>query len=278
MSIVCGTDFSSGAAAAVSVAAAWARRRDEALVIVHAGEGAAARERLAGEGERVGGAAELRVTGGRAHRALVEASGAPGVSLAVVGAVGEAGEPGWLGGTAERVARGAPVPTLVVRDADRLVRWLDGREPLRVLAAVDGVEDGARCVAWMAGLAAMGPVTAMLGHVVWPPEEHHRLGAGGPIDLVTLAPEVKAAVAGRLATLAAGYPGAVEIELRVGWGKVPVHLAHLAAEVRADLVVVALPRRGALDRLWRGSVTHGLLATAETNVACVPVGGGDGRG
>lgn len=273
MHIVCGTDFSPGSEAAIRVAAAWARKRGEGLVVVHAGDEADARTRMAEQVAHAGGvpAAELRAVDGVGHGAVVEACAAAETSLVVVGAVGAGREPGWLGGTAERVARGASVPTLVVRDADRLTRWLDGGEPLRVLAAVDGVEAGARCVSWMAGLATMGPVAAMLGHVVWPPEEHRRLGAAGPIDLVSLAPEVKAAVAGRLATLAAGYPGAMDIELRVGWGKVPVHLAHLAAEVRADLVVVALPRRGALDRLWRGSVTHGLLATAETNVVCVPL-------
>lgn len=275
MSIVCGTDLSPASEAAVRVAAAWAGKRGEGLVVVHAGGEADARDRVAALVVRAGGspAAEVRVTPGPGHRALVAASATGETSLLVVGATGASGEPGWLGGTAERVARGASVPTLVVRDADRLTRWLDRGEPLRVLAAVDGVEAGARCVAWMAGLAAMGPVTALLGHVVWPPEEHRRLGATGPLDLVSLAPEMKAAVAGRLAALAASYPGEVEIELRVGWGKVPVHLAHLADEVRADLVVVALPRRGALDRLWRGSVTHGLLAMAESNVACVPVDG-----
>lgn len=277
MTIVCGTDFSAGSSEALRVAAAWARRREEGLVLLHAGDASDARARMEAQLAGAGGApsATLRLVDPPAYKALVAESHAPGTAMVVVGAIGESGEHGWLGGTAERVARGAEVPTVAVRDADRLLRWLDGGEPLRVFAAVDGAHAGARCVEWMSSLAKMGPVAPTLGHVVWPPEEHKRLGLHGPVDLVNVHPEVKASVEARLAALAAGYTGdgGVALEVRVGWGRVADHLAHLAAESRADLVVVALHRRGALDRLWRGSVTHGLLTLADTNVACVPVPG-----
>jgi nucleotide-binding universal stress UspA family protein len=275
MSIVCGTDFSEGSIEAVAVAAAWARRRNEPLVLVHAGADAGAHDRLEALLASAGGApsATLRVVEGSASTALIDESRAPGTSMVIVGAVGRRGEPGWLGGTAERVARGAEVMTVAVRDRQRLLSWLDAGEPLRVFAAVDGSQTGARCVAWMSELAKMGPVTPMLGHVVWPPEEHERLGLTGPVDLVALHPAVKESVEQRMGVLAAGYtgPGEVALEIRVGWGRVADHLAHLAAEVQSDLTLVALRRRGAFDRLWRGSSTHGLLTLADGNVGCVPV-------
>lgn len=276
MSIVCGTDFSEGSLEAVAVAAAWARRRDESLVLLHAGTDAGARERLAGVLADAGGAPSptLRVVEGSASKALIAESQAAGTTMVIVGAIGRSGEPGWLGGTAERVARGAEVLTIAVRDRRRLMSWLEGGEPLRLFAAVDGSQSGARCVDWMSELAKMGPVTPILGHVVWPPEEHKRLGLTGPVDLVALHPLVRDSVEKRLGALAADYngPGDVALEIRVGWGRVADHLAHLAAEVQSDLTLVALRRRGAFDLLWRGSATHGLLTLAKGNVGCVPVG------
>ena len=48
-------------------------------------------------------------------------------------------------------------------------------------------------------------------------------------------------------------------------------VAEFAKENVADLLVVASPDRGTLDRLWHGSVSRGAVHLATTNVACVPL-------
>jgi nucleotide-binding universal stress UspA family protein len=70
----------------------------------------------------------------------------------------------------------------------------------------------------------------------------------------------------RLAPLA----GQVTTRLLGGLGRVADHLVQIAVEERADLVVVGNRQRSGLQRLWHGSVSHGVLELAPTSVACVP--------
>jgi nucleotide-binding universal stress UspA family protein len=70
----------------------------------------------------------------------------------------------------------------------------------------------------------------------------------------------------RLAPLA----GAATTRLVGGLGRVADHLVQIAAEERADLVVVGNRQRSGLPRLWHGSVSHGVLDLSPTSVVCVP--------
>ncbi len=244
MSVICGVDGSQSAALAAA-----------------AGEAIAAR--LGVEARRV--EAEPPP-----DRELLAA--AAGARLVVVGGVGHRSGLLRLGSTAERVCEAAVLPVLVARDPAPLIAWAAGDRPLRVGVLVDEVAPGRALVRWTAGLAAVGPLEVALIHQAWPPEEQPRLGIDGPMDLVRLHPEVELARRAELGALLDEEGLSAEILLRVGWGRPADQLVSIAAEWRADLIVVGARPRSLLDRLWRGSVTHGVLQEATCNVAAVPVG------
>jgi nucleotide-binding universal stress UspA family protein len=56
------------------------------------------------------------------------------------------------------------------------------------------------------------------------------------------------------------------------WGRVDSHLAHLAEQQRADLLVLGTHQRGWAARVWQGSVSRGALQSCTKNVACIPRG------
>jgi nucleotide-binding universal stress UspA family protein len=65
-------------------------------------------------------------------------------------------------------------------------------------------------------------------------------------------------------------PGETSFRVASGRGLANARLAQLASEADADLLVTGTHRRAGLERLWRGSVSRGLLHSSPCNVACVP--------
>jgi nucleotide-binding universal stress UspA family protein len=55
-----------------------------------------------------------------------------------------------------------------------------------------------------------------------------------------------------------------------GWGRLDSHLAQLAEEKQADLLVVGSHHRNFLEHVWHGSVSRNVLHEATCNVLCVP--------
>lgn len=93
-----------------------------------------------------------------------------------------------------------------------------------------------------------------------------------PLD--RLRPEIDEPLVCDLRAWAGDLPGEGETTFTVspGRGRVDVHLARLAAEAKADLLVVGTHQRAGVARLWQGSVSRGVLHHAACNVACVPRG------
>ncbi|HYL30672.1 MAG TPA: universal stress protein, partial [Gemmatimonadales bacterium] len=136
MTILCGTDFSPLAARAATVAGLMARAGGQRLHLVHAvrppAVGAAPtpgdRPRLeeeAGRLRQLGIQVTDDVLWGEPDEALVREAARVEAGLIVLGAVGHRAMDRWLlGSCAERAAREAPVPVLVVRDDRPFEEWL----------------------------------------------------------------------------------------------------------------------------------------------------------
>jgi nucleotide-binding universal stress UspA family protein len=294
MSIVCGTDFSETAAHAATVAGCLAARAGTPLHLVHAldlrpeevreqpGHPLVlwAESRLAREAERLkelGADVHVHVVPGPADQVVQATAHDTAASLIVVGAVGHRGnESRRLGSRADRTAMHSHVPVLTVRDAAAFLAWLEEERPLRVVMGVDisaSAEDAAR---WLDGLCRTGAVELVLAHLYWPPEAFNRLGLEGSRSFVEPDPEIVRVLEQQFSRRLDGKLHARLRTYRIEphLGRVGDGLAALAAESRADLLVVGCRSQGALERFWEGSVARQALHAASMSVACVPTPAG----
>ena len=289
--VVCGTDFSDGGAAAADVAAEFARRLGEPLTLVHAvnepsrgslpeelRESLALFERkqLHDEKERViatGVPVSEHIDAGAPHEVLIEAANEMRARLLVLSCCQrKAALCGLLGSVAERVAEGAPVPTLIVRSPQPLLDWLRGRRALRLFIAADLTPPSEAAILWALWLRTLGRCTLTIAHIeseqVEPGAFHHY---GSP-SLLSVYEQVRRTEARcfrqRVRKLLGDEPA--RIRVASGWGHSDANLIHLAREERADLIVTGTHQREGFDRLVHHSVSRGLLHYASVNVACVP--------
>ena len=169
-----------------------------------------------------------------------------------------------LGGTADRVIRGATAPCLVVRGPLRI--------PLRnVIAPVDrsGAADVALRVAleWAVALGEEGlPRPRITALHVLPRALHLPEFAAG-------ADEIREGIAkdGVEAVREGGFDGLVEVETAVRWGvSATDEVVERARERAADLVVLGTHGRGIIRRFLIGSVASGVAQRAPCPVLLVP--------
>jgi nucleotide-binding universal stress UspA family protein len=277
--ILCGTDLSIASQPVLESAAALARKHGQDLLLVHVLENPDSQTQLTADVRLEQDAAELRrdfdiavetlVVQGPPDVRLLELARARDPKLLVIGADGSARRARRLGSVAEHLCQSSAVPVLVVRDAASLTKWSQGSHVLRTLVG-SGLGDASR-----SALACVGqwPDLALtVAHVAWPYGEHYRLGITGPMPLDHLRPEVHHQLLGDLGRWAAEVPCRTSPKLRVapGWGRVDSHLAQLAVEKEADLLVVGSHQRNRAERAWHGSVSRNAIHEAACNVLCVP--------
>lgn len=289
MTIVCTTDFSEAAADAVAVAAGIARKRGEKLLLWHS-----VTPQL---GDPVGpymepirtecvGRLEAQAEPLRRTRLEVETEVVVGypdrelptrmpydATLIVAGAHGHARGTHWLvGSVVERFARIATVPLLVVREPVTLHHWIDGRRKLNVVVATDLSAVADFALRRAALLAGIGPCDVELLYVEYPPGEHARLGISGPVSVHHAVPLVEEVLTSELARRAETVKLGGDVSTRIARtpGQTGALIALEAEEAQADLVVVGAHQRRTLARMWHGSIAHGVLHSAETNVLIVP--------
>ena len=276
--ILCGTDFSPATEAAGKCAAAFAKKlnQDLLLVTVVAGNDAASRGaaelNLENDAKQLrhdfGISVETRVLHGNVDEKLLELSQGEDVELVVVGAEGTR-RSRRLGSVPERLCQAGMVPVLVARNADGVEAWSRGTRPLRVLLGSGLGETSRKALAVVAGWSNLGLTVA---HVAWPFGEHYRLGVNGPMPLDHLRPEVHHQLLGDLGRWTSETPGVSSAKLHVtpGWGRIDSHLALLAHEKEADVLVVGSHQRNLAERVWHGSISRNVIHEASCNVLCVP--------
>ncbi|MCO5107710.1 MAG: universal stress protein [Burkholderiaceae bacterium] len=287
MRVLCGTDFSERSEAAGVLGALLAQRSGGDLTLVHVldtrsmaiGPAAvlealdqSAREKLAQAAERLralGAKVTVELPAGWPDEALLAEAKRLGNALLVLPAIGRRDGAGVrLGKTCERTLRGAESPMLVLRDPAPLVAWLRGERPLRMLIAYDFTPQADAAVLFAERLAELGACKPMAAYVDDPRREAARMGL---LDEPGRSQEhLREEIARRLARAVPALP--IDVVVSAHGGDPAARLAHLAEREQADLVIVGSHQRGAIERLFAGSVSLDLLRDAPTNVLVVPGG------
>ena len=157
------------------------------------------------------------------------------------------------------------IPPTIEGNRDMLA-WLRGERTLRVLLAYDFTPQADAAALFAARLAALGACQPIAAFVDDPARESGRLGlAGSPARAHD---HLRDEVAQRLARILPNLP--IEVVVSSHEGDPSARLVHLAEREQADLVIVGSNQRGAIGRLFAGSVALDLLRDSATNVIVVP--------
>lgn len=266
MTILVGTDFSKNAFHVADVAADLARRRGEDLLLVHVVDGPLIPEIAERDEARLADEVRRLTVHGCRIRTTLERDGSFGVRLAevaereratllVVGAQG-AGLRSPLGTVATIALRHTSEPVLVVREAQRLWAPRSGAARLRVLvpfavASDSGLVDALQLV------ASAGDFDADFAHYRSIPEPLRRSVAESPTD--------EAGLCAHFTELPRGLHVASVVE-RSAFGRLDSHVADLAREMHADLIVCGSHHRHGAERLREGSTAEGIVVRAPVSV------------
>jgi len=287
-SIVFGTTLTPACQPLADVAALLARRLNAPLRLVHVSEDPRApivlgtdeehilgrvRAELDEEAERLrtstGVDVHVHLAAGNVVDALVSVARFEMATALLLGDSSTGGR-AFLGTTAERAARQSTVPALTLRAPGRLLSWLRGERPLRVLVGADLGRASEAARVFASTIGAVGPIEVEVVLVASPAEVHERLGLRPPENEHRLSTEAEEALVRDLGRMAP--PGETTVKLRVhaARGSADAHLASLADQGDFDLVVVGQRRHSLIEQLWYGSVARGVLRSAPVSVACVP--------
>lgn len=286
--ILCATDFSDQATHAADVAAAFALRLGAPLLLVHGvdergdipslywpGLIAELRPRLGAEAERLrllGVKVEEKLAGGVPDDGVAKCAEQSDARLIVLGSTGLGSLGRWiLGSVSERIAEAAWVPTLVLRESVRIGDWARGGAPLRVFIGADFTPGSDAAMIWAAELRGIGPCEFTVGYVDRFADERAEQAMHAPPD-TPRAPEMQEMLTHDLRQKAAGFFPKEHLTVHVlpATGAVDARLLELAAEARADLIVIGTHQWHGLSRLRHASVSRRVLHTAPVSVACVP--------
>lgn len=290
-SIVCGTDFSTEATQAVDVAAAWARRFGEPLVLVHPVDqqprtqlpgqlrdslSLFERAQLHRELERLR-AMEIDVAEalqeGHPETVLLDEATRHHARLLVLAGKQEGALSRFLaGGLAEQVAEAAPVPTLLVRKPAPLLKWARDSRKLRIVVGADLSAPSEAALRWVHWLQQCGPcevVVIYLQPVVPPGASTDFIPAVVMDDMMRKTSLTQAQCFRKKARALLG-PARIRVRVEKQWGYSDAHLIQTATEEKADLLVVGTHSRHGLARLGHHSISRGVLHYAPMNVACIP--------
>jgi nucleotide-binding universal stress UspA family protein len=288
MRVVCGTDFSERCDEAGLVGALLAQRSGGDLTLVHALDtrsvllgpagildtlDRAARDALAQAAEplrQTGASVSVELPAGWPDEALLAEARRRDGALLIMPAIGRRDGAGVrLGKTCERALRRTESPMLVMRDAAPLLAWLRGERPLRMLIAYDFTPQADAAVLFAEQLVALGACHLMAAFVDDPEREAARMGL---LDSPDRSQEhLRNEIARRLGRAVPSLP--IEVVISAHDGDPAARLAHLAEREHADLVIVGSHQRGAVERLFTGSVALDLLRDSSTNVLVVPGAG-----
>lgn len=277
MAIICATDLSEPAARAADVAAALASRTGERLVLVQAAllpdpeYPVRDAERLEAEAERLRRSHPIGVETvlelGAAESVAIDKARSANADLLVVGSGHRRLRRFFVGSTAERMVRQAPMPVLVVRPetASMLLDWAAGAAPLRVVVGL-GLDECADAPMDVASrLFALGNCRLDFVHAVESP----------PLSYPGVAPETapwlsesESRARGALVKLidSRGLSGEIDVQI----GRPASELVLIAQRKNAGLAIVGSHGRKGLDRMLLGSVSSSVLREAPCSVVVAP--------
>ena len=300
MKILCATDFSERAGAAMRLAAALARWSRGSLELVHvvpppemgyvalATDSMAldeairesARNQLADLLAWVAAHARLSATAtlldGRPHEAIIARATKVEADLIVMGAHGGPALGRLiLGSVAERTVRQATRPVLIVPPGSEAWPAGDAEPPhLSVIVALDGRPSGAGPVAFVRRLRELVACDVTILRLYWAAEEYARLGLTNAHDVARADPAVVADLEVGLRGLVGVLPGqgSTTFVIEPTWGEPAARLLDAALARHGDLVVVGGETRHGFARLAHPAVAdHLARAAMGVPVLFVPV-------
>lgn len=197
---------------------------------------------------------------GSAHQEILHLADEIGAELIVVGAHGERGLAGLLGGTAGKLLRGTGRPVLLVRKA--------ASGPYRrVLVATDFSDSCRGALRTAAQLAPQAWLNVL--HVLDPPYETKLVSVGVPSDAVahyreSCAAEARQSMSQYVRAEACGNPDAMSTDIVPGD---PSHaLAERAKALRADLIAVGRSGQSFVSELLLHSISQEVTDSAPADV------------
>jgi len=302
--IVCATDFSPNAAAALRWAVTTAAAPGDSIDLVtvlgppttsfielsmDAGVLDAARQSAATERLRelaqvtereFGIPVTPHVLTGQAPTAIAEHAEKANARLVVVGARSRflLDRP-VLGSVADRTVRASSRPVAVVPPGVQVERPPAGpsASPLRVLVGLEGGVAGDRALELARDLRRTRACDVTILHLYWPIAEYQRLGLQGSRDLFSGDPDVVRNLEPGLRQRIGDLPGqgAVELSIRPAWGDPAANLLSAADEGDYQVMIVGAERRHGFARFWHPSVSRRVVRhAAGAVVICVPPAAG----
>jgi nucleotide-binding universal stress UspA family protein len=224
-------------------------------------------------------AVEAELVAGDPATIIVQTAVQGGVDLIVIASHGRGAAARWLfGSVADRVARDAPVPVMIVNPSES-----DSGQPLfkRVIVPDDGSDLAAAAYPVAIDLARRLRVAIHIVRVINPQVTAYPVMAmGSPLSdsvyLQVLEDEKSAALAELKARIDSLNVSDIVVtsQLLVG----PVVPAIEGALTEGDLVVISSHGRGGLKRLLLGSVAEALIHDAAAPVVLAPVTGREASG
>ncbi len=222
---------------------------------------AAARDRA----RAAGVAADASIRGGYPAREVLDVADREHSDLIVLGTHGRGGfEHLLLGSVAEKVMRKAPCPVMVV--PAQAATASDARFS-RILCPIDGSASSADAVSYAVSLARETNGHLTLLYVVEPVPP---VGEFGPLDTEDLRrsgeQHAKAALQAAVTPEVRAW---CDIEEVVAFGKASERILHTATSHNADVIVMGVRGRGAIDLMAFGSTTNDVIRRATCPVLAV---------
>jgi nucleotide-binding universal stress UspA family protein len=288
--ILCPIDFSECSSHALDHAAAIARWDNARLSVLHVVVNRpsmdlpplvltdADRQQLVEEMRRFTAAAGVGVSldlivqeAAHVHEEVLAQLSALHADLLVIGTHGRSGfERLFLGSITEKVIRQAPCPTLAVPPRSVDIAPDAPVQFRRILCPVDFSDSSLDAVAHAIGLADESAARVTLLHVVEiPPVVQSEPGVQA-FDVDRLRTAAEASARQRLHALVPEQARHLcAVETVVVDGRAYREILSVAARLPADLIVMGVHGRGALDRMVFGSTTHHVIRAAPCPVFVV---------
>lgn len=286
--IVCPTDFSEDAFAAVQAAAALACRLcDTELWIVNAVDLAEpelarmslteSRERAEAQlvalcgrlGPSAPGRLRTAVLYGPAADATLTFANDHHANLLVLSARGAGGRH-KLGPVAREIAERTRLALLLVRDDACFKSWSARQRPLKIMLGADRSANWLACLAWVRELHGAAQCCVEVAQVFYANEERRRCGLPEIHNFAAHDPDIERLLARDLEARVGEMPGSAVVSFRPhrGIGRKGDHLVQLSKAERVDVLAVGTHRSTGLSRLT--SVTWIAMHDCEASVLIVP--------
>jgi nucleotide-binding universal stress UspA family protein len=215
---------------------------------------------------------DLRITeASDVHREVLTQAELVSADLLVLGTHGRSGfERLLLGSVAERIVRKAPCPVMIVprhaADAapDEPVRFR------RILCPVDFSDGAARAVRYAVRLAEEARAQLMPLHVLDVPQEILTQPASAALDIERIRAAATAEATRQLQALVPDPQPTCTLKPVVREGAVYREILAVAEQRRADLIVMSVQGRGAVDLMVFGSNTARVMRAANCPVLVLP--------